>query len=223
MIFYLPLQLNNVSLFFFLFFFFSFIFPLVQSSTFPPLFFLSSSNWPKSSVEAHPLPFIFSLSSSTLADPSPLPLTANLSNLPSAEPLDLPSRRPIKALCSVKVDSKTMPWSVMAGILGSSVLDCWVCGFPICIFFCWFFGSSLHWYFGVWFFFFCGFGCDCGLWLKWRFGGYVGGGLVGVVVVAMSCAGFGCNSGLWLWLCWWWFELLFFPCHGLWLPHGGCC
>ena len=44
------------------------------------------------------------------------------------------------------------------------------------------------------FFFFCGFGCDCGLWLKWRFGGYVGGGLVAmvVVVVAVSYVG-GCG------------------------------
>ena len=39
------------------------------------------------------------------------------------------------------------------------------------------------------FFFFCGFGCDCGLWLKWRFGGCVGGDLLAVVVVAMGYVG----------------------------------
>ena len=45
------------------------------------------------------------------------------------------------------------------------------------------------------FFFFCGFGCDRGLWLKWQFVGCVGGGLVAVVVVvvAMGCVvGCGC-------------------------------
>ena len=31
--------------------------------------------------------------------------------------------------------------------------------------------------------FFCGFGCDCGLWLKWQFGG----DLLVVVVVAVGC------------------------------------
>ena len=62
--------------------------------------------------------------------------------------------------------------------------------------------------FEFFFFFLGGFGFDCGLWLKWRFGGCVGGGSVAVVVVAVgyvggcSCVGFGCNSGLWLWLCW---------------------
>ena len=38
-------------------------------------------------------------------------------------------------------------------------------------------------------FFFCGFGCDRGLWLKWQFVGCVGGGLVAVVVV--GCVGGG--------------------------------
>ena len=46
------------------------------------------------------------------------------------------------------------------------------------------------------FFFFVGFGCDCGLWLKWRFGGCVGGGLIAVVVVAVGCVvGCGCVGG----------------------------
>ena len=54
------------------------------------------------------------------------------------------------------------------------------------------------------FFFFCGFGCDRGLWLKWRFVGCVGGGLVAVAVVVVACV------GLWLWLCWWWFDFFFF-------------
>ena len=50
--------------------------------------------------------------------------------------------------------------------------------------------------FWVFDFFFVGFGCDCGLWLKWRFGGYVGGGLVAVVVVVVGCvAGCGCVGG----------------------------
>ena len=41
-----------------------------------------------------------------------------------------------------------------------------------------------------------GFGCDCGLWLKWRFGGCVGGGLVAVVMVAVGCVGgCGCVGG----------------------------
>ena len=52
------------------------------------------------------------------------------------------------------------------------------------------FGSSSHVFFGVWFFY--GFGCDCGLWLKWQFGGCVGGGLVAVVVVVVDCVG-GCG------------------------------
>ena len=52
------------------------------------------------------------------------------------------------------------------------------------------------------FYFVCGFGCDCGLWLKWWFAGCAGGGLVAGVVVAMGCVGFGCNSGLWLWMYW---------------------
>ena len=40
-------------------------------------------------------------------------------------------------------------------------------------------------------FFFCGFGCDRGLWLKWRFVGCVGGGLVAVVGVVVGCVGGG--------------------------------
>ena len=40
-------------------------------------------------------------------------------------------------------------------------------------------------------FFFCGFGCDHGLWLKWQFVGCVGGGLVAVVVVVVGCVGGG--------------------------------
>ena len=52
------------------------------------------------------------------------------------------------------------------------------------------------WVFDFFFFFLVGFGCDCGLWLKWRFGGCVGGGLVAVVVVAVGCvAGYGCVGG----------------------------
>ena len=83
------------------------------------------------------------------------------------------------------------------------------------------------------FFFLVGFGCDCGLWLKWRFGGCVGGGLVAVVVVAVGCVA-GCGYvggdliffflgcvGLWLWLCWWWSHEG--CCRGLWLSHEGCC
>ena len=47
--------------------------------------------------------------------------------------------------------------------------------------------------------FFCGFGCDCGLWLKWQFGG----DLLAVVVVAVGCVGRNGNkSGLgWVSLC----------------------
>ena len=57
------------------------------------------------------------------------------------------------------------------------------------------------------FFFLVGFGCDCGLWLKWRFGGCVGGGLVAVVVVAVGCVtGCGCVGGG---------LIFFFSCHGL--------
>ena len=69
--------------------------------------------------------------------------------------------------------------------LGSWVLDCWVFG---CL---------------IFFFFFVGFGCDCGLWLKWWFGGCVGGGLVAMVMVVKGYV------GLWLWLCWWWFDFFF--------------
>ena len=58
------------------------------------------------------------------------------------------------------------------------------------------------------FFFFVGFGCDCGLWLKWRFGGCVGGGLVAVVVIAVGCvAGCDCVGGGLI--------FFFFPCRGL--------
>ena len=59
-------------------------------------------------------------------------------------------------------------------------------------------------------FFFCGFGCDRGLWLKWRFVGCVGGGLVAVAVVVVACVGSCGCVGLWLWLCWWWFDFFFF-------------
>ena len=60
------------------------------------------------------------------------------------------------------------------------------------------FGLLGLWVFGClnFFFFFVGFGCDCGLWLKWRFGGCVGGGLVAVVMVAVGCVGgCGCVGG----------------------------
>ena len=75
---------------------------------------------------------------------------------------------------------------------------------------------------GFWvfdFFFFVGFGCDCGLWLKWRFSGCVGGGLVAVVVVAVGCvAGCGCVGGGLIFF-------FFFSCRGLcwWWSHEGCC
>ena len=59
------------------------------------------------------------------------------------------------------------------------------------------------------FFFFVGFGCDCGLWLKWQFGGCVGGGLVAVVMVAVGCvAGYGCVIGGSIFF-------FFFSCRGL--------
>ena len=62
----------------------------------------------------------------------------------------------------------------------------------------------------VFFFFFFGFGCDYGLWLKWRFGGCVGGGLVAVVMVAVGCVGgCGCVGGGLI------FFFFFFPCRGL--------
>ena len=65
--------------------------------------------------------------------------------------------------------------------------------------------------FWVFDFFFVGFGCDCGLWLKWRFGGCVGGGLVAVVVVAVGCvAGCGCVGGSLIF-----FFFFFFSCRGL--------
>ena len=58
--------------------------------------------------------------------------------------------------------------------------------------------------------FFCGFGCDRGLWLKWRFVGCVADGLLAVVVIVVGYVG-GCGCvGLWLWLCWWWFDFFFF-------------
>ena len=47
--------------------------------------------------------------------------------------------------------------------------------------------------------FFYGFGCDRGLWLKWRFVGCVGGGLVAMVMVVKGYV------GLWLW----WFDFFF--------------
>ena len=59
------------------------------------------------------------------------------------------------------------------------------------------FGLLGLWVFGcLIFFFFVGFGCDCGLWLKWQFGGCVGGGLVAVGMVAVGgVAGCGCVGG----------------------------
>ena len=64
------------------------------------------------------------------------------------------------------------------------------------------------------FFFFCGFGCDRGLWLKWRFVGCVGGGLVAVAVVVVVCVGScGCVGGG---------LIFFFSCRGLWWSHRGC-
>ena len=64
------------------------------------------------------------------------------------------------------------------------------------------FGLLGFWVFDF-FFFFVGFGCDCGLWLKWWFGGCVGGGLVAVVVVAVGCVA----GGL--------IFFFFFSCRGL--------
>ena len=65
--------------------------------------------------------------------------------------------------------------------------------------------------------FFCVFGCDRGLWLKWRFVGCVAGGLLAVVVIVVGyVGGCGCVGG----------DLIFFfffSCHGLWLSHRGCC
>ena len=102
------------------------------------------------------------------------------------------------------------------------------------------FGLLGLWVFGcLIFLFFVGFCCDCGLWLKWRFGGCVGGGLVAVVVFVMgyvggcgcvgggliffffffflswAMLGYGCGRGLW-----WSHEGC---CRGLWLSHEGCC
>ena len=55
------------------------------------------------------------------------------------------------------------------------------------------FGLLGLWVFGCLnFFFLVGFGCDCGLWLKWQFGGCVGGCLVAVgFVVGCGCVGGG--------------------------------
>ena len=128
MIFYFPLQLNNVS-------FFGFVFPLVHSSVFtlssfsspihflsPFLFSLSSFSRPISYVEAHPLPFIFfsslpPLSLTHLPRLHPLsfiifplflysrqPISPTTRHRPY--PLDLPSHQPIEALCLVKADSE---------------------------------------------------------------------------------------------------------------------
>ena len=99
MIFYFPLQLNNVS--FFSFSFFGFVFPPVHSSVFtlsPFLFSLSSSSRPISYVEAHPLPSIFFfLSSSTLANPSPPSSHSpfySFPSLPLLSPTHLPYHSP---------------------------------------------------------------------------------------------------------------------------------
>ena len=69
------------------------------------------------------------------------------------------------------------------------------------------FGLLGFWMFDF-FFFLVGFGCDCGLWLKWQFGGCVDGGLVAVVVVVVGCvAGCGCVGGGLI--------FFFFSCRGL--------
>ena len=148
MIFYFPLQLNNVS-------FFGFVFPLVHSSVFtlssfsspihflsPFLFSLSSSSRPISYVEAHPLPsfFFFFLSSSTLANPSPLPLAIDHTHQICS------ATNPLK-LCAQS--RRTAKWH-----RDQRRWNFWVCGFWLAgfmgfrslffFFFCWFFGSSSH-------------------------------------------------------------------------------
>ena len=61
------------------------------------------------------------------AHPYSLPsLATDPSDLPSVEPLDLPSHQHVKALCSVKANSKKAPWLVTVEIMGSWV---WIVGF----------------------------------------------------------------------------------------------
>ena len=144
----------------------------------------------------------FSLSCLLSASPSPIFIILDLHRL---RPVAVPCRWPISPSSNSSAPrthrssmlgqggSKTTPWSATVGILGSWVLDCWVCGFL-----------------GVWFFFFF---CWVWLWLWivvemavwwlcwWWFGSYGSG-----------CRGLCC----WLWLCWWWFDFFFFfSCHGL--------
>ena len=66
------------------------------------------------------------------------------------------------------------------GFIGFGLLGLWV--FFFFFFFLLVFLVLLRMGFLV-FDFFCGFGCDCGLWLKWQFGG----DLLVVVVVAVGC------------------------------------
>ena len=125
------------------------------------------------------------------------------------------------------ISNITRPYGAMIdddgnfGFIGFGLLGLWV--FFFFFFFLLVFLVLLRMGFLV-FDFFCGFGCDRGLWLKWRFVGCVADGLLAVVVIVVGYVG-GCGCvGLWLWLCWWWFDFFFFfSCHGLWLSHRGCC
>ena len=64
-----------------------------------------------------------------------------------------------------------------SGFMGFGLLGLWVFG---CLIF--------------FFFFFVGFGCDCGLWLKWQLGGCVGGGLIFFFFfLPWAVLGYGCG------------------------------
>ena len=66
-----------------------------------------------------------------------------------------------------------------------------------------FFSSCSGYGGGLIFYFVCGLVCDCGLWLKWWFGGCVSGVFVFNFVYGLDFGyGFGCRRGLWLWLSW---------------------
>ena len=177
MIFYFPLQLNNVS-------FFGFVFPLVHSSVFtlssfsspihflsPFLFSLSSSSRPISYVEAHPLPSIFFfLSSSTLANPSPPSSHSPFYSFPSL-PLLSPTHLPYHSPSTIPIRFAQPPthWSSVLsqggqrngtvisdggifGFVGFGLLGSWVSDL------CFFFFLLVFWFFFAW-----KWGSSCGI------------------------------------------------------------
>ena len=145
------------------YYFIKFLSPLLLKKYFSFFFLLSLSLSGFSSFFLFPSHFFFSPSSTlcfAIADLHHFGSSSSpifIINLHRRRPVAVPRRWPISPSSNSSVPrthrssmlgqggSKTTPWLATAGILGSWVLDCWVCGFL-----------------GVWFFFFF---CWVWLWL----------------------------------------------------------